>query len=85
MSKKLNLKGVSVSTWTRTALLIFSVVNMLLVRSGHSVLPFSEAELEQFISDSFVVIMSFINWWENNSFTDKAQEADKVLVKEKTK
>lgn len=76
--KKLNLKGVSKATWIRTALLIFSVVNMLLTRAGYSVLPFTEAELEQFVSDAFVATMAFINWWENNSFTDKAQEADKV-------
>lgn len=78
MKKKFNLSGVSVATWTRTALLVLAVINQLLTSTGHSVLPFSEDEVENLVSAVFTAVTAFVCWWENNSFTDKAQEADKL-------
>lgn len=79
--KKLNLKNVTKETWLRTALLVFSLVNMELTSLGYGVLPFDEAEVEQAVSEIFVVVTSLIAWWKNNSFTDKAQEGDKICHK----
>lgn len=83
MTKKLNLKGVSVATWTRTALLVLAVVNQILTAAGYEVLPFSEEEVTNLVSAIFTGVTAFVCWWENNSFTDKAQEADKVCKGEK--
>ena len=85
MTKKLNLKGVSVETWIRTALLLFAIVNQILTASGYEVLPFSEEEVTDLVSAIFTGVAALVCWWKNNSFTDKAQKADKVLRKEKLK
>lgn len=77
--KKLNLKGVSVQTWVRTIVLLLALANQALVMFG---ITKTEIELEQWTqwaSYIFTVITAVWSWWKNNSFTDKAQEAD-ILI-----
>ncbi len=77
--KKLNLKGVSVQTWVRTIVLLLALSNQALVMFG---ITKTEIELEQWTqwaSYIFTVVTAVWSWWKNNSFTDKAQEAD-ILV-----
>ncbi|MBR6531680.1 MAG: phage holin [Clostridia bacterium] len=77
--KKLNLKGVSVQTWVRTIVLSLALINQALVMFG---ITKTEIELEQWTqwaSYIFTVVTAIWSWWKNNSFTDKAQEAD-ILV-----
>lgn len=64
-------------TIARTVLLAVALINMLLTNSGHSILPFSDAEINQFISDGFAIVVAIIAWWKNNSFTHEAIKADK--------
>ena len=61
---------ISASTMARTAALALALTNQLLSCTGHSVLPI---ESEQ------------VNWWENNSFTPEAIEADQYLTRLKQK
>ncbi len=77
--KKINLKGVSVQTWVRTAVLILALVNQALVIFG---ITNNEIELEewtQYASYIFTVVTAVWSWWKNNSFTAKAQEADTLI------
>lgn len=77
--KKFNFKGVSVQTWVRTAVLVIALVNQALVVFGISK---NEIELEtwtQYASYALTVVSSIWSWWKNNSFTQKAQEADTLL------
>lgn len=77
--KKLNFKGVSVQTWVRTAVLIIALVNQALVVFGISE---NEIELEtwtQYASYALTAVSAIWSWWKNNSFTQKAQEADTLL------
>ncbi|MBP3938837.1 MAG: phage holin [Clostridia bacterium] len=77
--KKINLKGVSMQTWVRTLVLGLALLNQALVMFG---LTDTEVELEtwtQYATYAFTVISSIWSWWKNNSFTQKAQQADAVL------
>lgn len=77
--KRLNLKGVSTQTWVRTAVLILALANQALVLFG---ITKTEIELEQwtqYASYVFTVVTAIWSWWKNNSFTDKAQQAD-ILI-----
>ncbi len=77
--KKINLKGVSKQTWVRTIVLILALVNQALVMFG---VTDNEVELEtwtRYATYIFTVISAIWSWWKNNSFTQKAQEADAVL------
>ena len=70
---------IQTGTIVRTALLTLALVNQMLVYSGHSVLPITDATLEMIITNGFTLVMSLLAWWKNNSFTKKAIVADQVL------
>lgn len=70
---------IQTGTIVRTALLALALVNQILVYTGHSVLPITDATLELIITNGFTLVMSLITWWKNNSFTKKAIAADQVL------
>ena len=77
--KKINLKGVSKQTWVRTIVLVLALVNQALVMFG---VTDNEVELEtwtRYATYIFTVISAIWSWWKNNSFTQKAQQADAVL------
>ena len=78
---RLNLKGVTAEVWTRTGILILALVNQAVVT-----LKIKNGETD---ADSFAVLASYVlvvigalwSWWKNNSFTKRAQEADKRINK----
>ncbi len=77
--RKINLKGVSTQTWVRTLVLILALVNQALVMFG---ITDRQVELEtwtRYATYAFTVISAVWSWWKNNSFTQKAQEADNLL------
>ncbi len=79
--KKINLRGVSAQTWTRTVVLALALINQALVVFG---ITKTEVEIEtwtQYVSYAFTVFTAVWSWWKNNSFTLKAQEADNILHK----
>ena len=77
--KKINFRGVSAQTWTRTIVLALALINQALVVFG---ITKNEVEIEtwtQYVSYAFTVLTAVWSWWKNNSFTLKAQEADNKL------
>lgn len=76
---QLNLSGVRKGTWVVTISLVLSLVNTVLRLFGLDVLPFGEEDVVTAVSAVWVVVSAILAWWENNSFTKKAQEADKEL------
>ena len=72
---------ISASTMARTAALALALTNQLLSCTGHSVLPIESEQLETGIT----VAAALVNWWENNSFTPEAIEADQYLTRLKQK
>lgn len=66
-------------TILRTSLLALALINQVLVTTGHSVLPITDATLTSIVTTGFTLVMASISWWKNNSFTQKAIAADKTM------
>ncbi|MDD6275718.1 MAG: phage holin [Clostridia bacterium] len=79
--RKINLKGVSLQTWVRTAVLILALINQALVIFGISNKDIDLNSWASYASYIFTAVSSIWSWWKNNSFTPQAQEADKALKK----
>lgn len=77
--KKINLKGVSAQTWARTIVLVIALVNQILVIVGKQTGTIDIEQWQEYVTYALTVIGSVWAWWKNNSFTDKAQQADKLL------
>lgn len=71
--------NISKGTIIRAAVLLLGLVNMVLVNTGHSVLPIDETWLEAVITDVWVIGAAVIGYWKNNSFTKGALEGDAVM------
>lgn len=76
--------NISAGTIARTIVLIVALVNTLLTAFGKNPLPFSDEEVYAGVSAVITVVVSLVAWWENNSFTKKAIEADAILIESKT-
>lgn len=70
---------ISAGTIARTAVLALALTNQILSATGHSPLPIESAQLEQIITTGITVVASLVAWWENNSFTQQAIEADDFM------
>lgn len=70
---------ISKGTILRVACLLLTLINMVLVSTGHSVLPIDEAWLEAVITDGAVIIAAIVAAWKNNSFTKAALEGDAIM------
>ena len=77
--KKINLKGVTVQTWARTVVLLLALVSQLCVILGKRTEAIDIEQWQEYVTYALTVIGSIWAWWKNNSFTDKAQNADKLL------
>ena len=66
-------------TLIRTILLVLALINQILAVFGKSPIPIDDGTATNLISTAWTVIASLIAWWKNNSFTDKAIKADKML------
>jgi len=73
------MNGIRKGTVMRTAVLLIALVNTTLQLFGVDVLPFTENEVEMGVSAVLNVTAALAAWWWNNSFTEKAREADKQL------
>lgn len=74
----MNNNHISAGTIARTAALALALTNQILSAAGKPVIPIDNAQLEQFITTSFTVGASIVNWWYNQSFTQAAIEGDKT-------
>lgn len=72
-------KKIETVTIVRTAVLGFALLNQLLTVSGKNPLPFTEGEAGEAVSMALTAGASLWAWWKNNSFTQKAIEADEKL------
>lgn len=66
-------------TIIRTVILAIALINQLLTAFGVSVIPIGDDQITELISLVFTIGASVWAWWENNSFTKNAIEADKLL------
>ena len=71
--------NISTSTITRTAVLLLALANQLLSACGKPVLPIESSTVEQLVTAGITTVTALVAWWENNSFTTAAIEADDYL------
>ena len=72
---------ISASTLARTAALALALTNQILSTTGHAVLPIESAQLEQLVSTGLTIATALVSWWNNNSFTPEAIEADDFMTR----
>lgn len=75
------MKKIEKMTIVRTAVLAFALINQVLTITGYNPLPFTDEDFGQAVSMILTVAASLWTWWKNNSFTQKAIEADSYLRK----
>lgn len=79
---KLSLRSVSKSTWIRTGVLMLALINQAAVLFGITENKINEESFTTAVSFILTAASSLWSWWKNNSFTEKAQEADGYLDSE---
>lgn len=72
-------KKIETGTIVRTVVLAVALVNQALVIAGKNPLPFTNEEVAEGVSMALTVAAALWAWWKNNSFTQKAIEADEKL------
>ena len=69
---------ISAGTITRTAVLLLALTNQILSACGKPILPIESATVEQLVTAGITTVAALVAWWQNNSFTAAALEADKT-------
>ena len=75
---------ISTDTIIRTVVLVVALVNQVLTATGKNPLPFSDDMIYEAVTLAVTIGASAWAWWENNSFTKAAIEADQYLKDLKT-
>ena len=78
-AKTYNAPTISAGTITRTAVLLLALTNQILSACGKPVLPIESATVEQLVTAGITTVAALVAWWQNNSFTAAAIQADKYL------
>jgi SPP1 family holin len=61
------------------------LLNQLLAAFGKSPLPFSDEQVDTFVSTLLTAVSAIWAWWRNNSFTKAAIKADEYMKELKAK
>ena len=83
-AKTYNAPTISAGTITRTAVLLLALTNQVLSAMGKPVLPIESTTVEQLVTAGITTVAALISWWNNNSFTTAAIQADKYLEDKKS-
>lgn len=70
---------ISAATIARTACLLLALTNQVLSAMGKPVLPIESSTVEQLVTAGITTITALVAWWNNNSFTKAAIQADSVM------
>lgn len=76
---KINLKGIPKHTWVSIAMIILVITNNILSAIGKSPIQFEEDQITIIVNAILDFVVFAYSAWKNNSCTDYAQIADKVL------
>ena len=74
-----NTPAITAGTIARTACLLLALTNQILSACGKPVLPIESETVEQIVSTGITTVAALVSWWENNSFTKEAIQADQLL------
>ena len=75
---------ISAATLARTAVLLLALTNQVLSACGKPMLPIESATVEQLVTAGITTVAALVAWWQNNSFTAAAIQADKYLENKKS-
>lgn len=70
---------ISTATIVRTACLLLALANQVLSAMGKSIIPIESSTVEQLVTAGITTVTALIAWWNNNSFTQAAIQADAEL------
>lgn len=76
---------ISAATIARTACLLLALANQVLSSMGKPILPIESETVEQLVTAGITTVTALIAWWNNNSFTRAAIQADAELDRLKNK
>jgi len=72
-------------TITRTIILAIALINQIFAIFGRQQIPVQEDTVYQIVSLIFTIVTTVWSWWKNNSFTQEAIQADKLMHELKAK
>ena len=72
----MNFGKISTATIARTACLLLALTNQVLSALGKPVLPIESQTMEQLVTAGITTVTALVAWWNNNSFTSAAIQAD---------
>lgn len=79
-NKSFNFKSVKPVVWVRILALFLSFLNLIAIELfDYQLLPYTDEEIYNGVSVIITVVISIYTTWKNNSFTEEAQEADKLI------
>lgn len=70
---------ISKSTIVRTIMVLFVILNFVLEKCGVDIIPVDEGSVFMFVETAIEIAVLVVGFWKNNSFTEKAIQADKFL------
>ena len=74
------MNNITAGTIARTIVLLLALANQVLAMCGKQVLNISDDDIYQVVSIVFTIGASAVAWWKNNSFSQTALKADKVMA-----
>ena len=77
----MNFGKISAATIARTAVLLLALTNQVL----KPMLPIESQTVEQLVTAGITTVAALISWWNNNSFTSAAIQADAEYARLKQK
>lgn len=70
---------ISKGTIVRTVMLAIVILNMILQHFGFDLINVSESQVLAFVEMLIELAVIIVAWWKNNSFSEKARQADAYL------
>lgn len=70
---------ISTATIVRTACLLLALTNQMLSAMEKPIIPIESSTVEQLVTAGITTVTALIAWWNNNSFTQAAIQADGVM------
>ena len=70
---------ISTAAIVRTASLLLALANQVLYAMSKPIIPIESSTVEQLVTAGITTVTAMIAWWNNNSFTKEAIQADDVM------
>lgn len=70
---------ISTATIVRTVCLLLALANQVFSAMGKPIIPIESSTVEQLVTAGITTVTALVAWWNNNSFSKEAIQADAVL------